>query len=75
MCVRVCVCVCVLTQWRSGITFIVPSQEIRVIFTWVRLFYRAGFTNFLQDMLSLALPCILIIFSKAVFFSKFPRRY
>ena len=29
-------------------------------------------TLFLRDMLSLALPCILIIFSKAVSFSKFP---
>ena len=29
-------------------------------------------TLFLQDMLSLALPCILIIFSKAISFSKFP---
>ena len=29
-------------------------------------------TLFLQDMLSLALPCILIIFSKAISFSKLP---
>ena len=29
-------------------------------------------TSFLQEMLSLALPCILIIFLKAVSFSKFP---
>ena len=29
-------------------------------------------TLFLQDILSLALPCILIIFSKVVSFSKFP---
>ena len=29
-------------------------------------------TLFLQDMLSLALPCILIIFLKVVSFSKFP---
>ena len=29
-------------------------------------------TLFLQDMLSLALPCILITFLKAVSFSKFP---
>ena len=29
-------------------------------------------TLFLQDMLSLALPCILIMVSKAVSFSKFP---
>ena len=35
-------------------------------------FYRAGFALFLQDMLSLALPCILIIFLKVVSFSKFP---
>ena len=29
-------------------------------------------TSFLQEMLSLALPCILITFLKAVSFSKFP---
>ena len=29
-------------------------------------------TLFLQDMLSLALPCILIVFLKVVSFSKFP---
>ena len=42
---------------------------------FLEYFYRAGFTNFLQVMLSLALPCILIIVSKAVSFGKFPRRY
>ena len=40
-----------------------------------RPFYRAGFTESLQDMLFLALPCILIIFLKVVSFCKFPSRY
>ena len=51
----------------SGTVTVKVEVAILVPFTGLVLL-----TLFLRDMLSLALPCILIIFSKAVSFSKFP---
>ena len=52
--------------------FCILRLRFRLTVSHVRFTGLVLLTLFLQDMLSLALPCILIIFLKVVSFSKFP---